>query len=1230
MHGTGTSLGDPIEVSAAVAAYTTKRSNSSIVSSRPFALFTSKASLGHAEPAAGVVGLLHAANAVCHSALPPVLHLRTLNPFVLGALEGRGSAVTGMYQLPRQLAPAIRSAEGGSVGGVSSFAFQGTNAHVLLKASAISRYADTGSKTSSSGDVSWQLGRHWYMAALNPLLHSVTQVTRRAPGARGALAVQMQAQLGRPVTSALLTCSSSTMQGVVLPAAVLLMVAAAAVDAVGGAASPEGHVLLSQAVIGGCFLPSRSPADTQVSVELNLGLGEVQVVGDKGVLMLCAALQRHQGTPLVQESSYSTGLGGNNSASYPPFLGALAASAMAFYDQLPSQPVKGQIAAGASSFEPAIAATCQLEAAMQMPQTLAATASEVPLIPGALEGAVLAPRGCSNPQGLDLVDPDEAESQSQQQSSNIMQRRSSFWLTGQDQELVMQLRGVAFRPLLHVEVPAAQGQQVGAAVPAVAAREVDVAAVGSGKAAMAAPLPTSAPAGMQLQGLVYKPLVGLSAATVAATPAVAAATFADNEAAIETDFMYPTEWEVEDCSCVELFAEESISAAGAVQKLQFATFTAAEHNAWESEVCGLISLLQAIAKEAAPLPALQVSTVGAFSSATSGVPSCGIQKSTVAAASQWGLLRTAAAEFSDWQVTAVDTGALEHGFWDQQGLQVQIGGSGRNACSGHLYGTSKHAGAMYSARLARVQAASQQPQQQLHCLLPPEGTYVITGGTGSVGIQVAAWLLREVQVQHVHLISRSGHLPLELQQLLSSTAADGSVSEDGVCALTVSKADISLTEDLYYVLGSSGQEMREKAVGVLAVRGVFHAAGVLADGLISSQTAASVRKVGAAKLATLSKMQQLLACQPVAQQVLFSSVASLLGSPGQANYAAANAALDAAAAAASTAGLVSCSIQFGAWAGAGMAAKDKQTAARAARLGLQLLQPEQGLAALGTVAAACQQKVPLQPNVLAAVPIVWSTFLARLKQPADSFFSAFLPVATETRQTMADEAASTAVDIAPLVAQAAPAAVDVAAMEEEVQTAVADAVETLLGEQVSPDEPLMAAGLDSLGAVELRNKLQEDLGVNLPNTLVFDYPTQQALTTFITSQMLATAATTTTAAAAAAVSTLPMSGRVLPSQRLLQQVPAGASTGFRSSSLVEADDGSYSRGAMVVLGAAQKCPRGGQYPSELQALRGGSGDAVGLVPLERWDVEAMPASSTNARWVRQQCFHNYVCPHEGA
>jgi NAD(P)-dependent dehydrogenase (short-subunit alcohol dehydrogenase family) len=143
-------------------------------------------------------------------------------------------------------------------------------------------------------------------------------------------------------------------------------------------------------------------------------------------------------------------------------------------------------------------------------------------------------------------------------------------------------------------------------------------------------------------------------------------------------------------------------------------------------------------------------------------------------------------------------------------------------------------------------------------------------------------------------------------------------------------------------------------------------------------------QVSAPKISAAGALQHLLQCQPVSHQVLFSSVASLLGSPGQANYAAANAGLDGLAAQLAACGLPAVSVQWGAWAGGGMAAADAQTAARVERMGMSLISPAAGLAALegvlgqlGGLAPAISGQAAGSRAVVAAAPFAWGRFLQR-------------------------------------------------------------------------------------------------------------------------------------------------------------------------------------------------------------------------------------------------------------
>ena len=312
-------------------------------------------------------------------------------------------------------------------------------------------------------------------------------------------------------------------------------------------------------------------------------------------------------------------------------------------------------------------------------------------------------------------------------------------------------------------------------------------------------------------------------------------------------------------------------------------------------------------------------------------------------------------------------------------------------------------------------------------------------------------------------------------------------------------------------------------------------------------------QVWAPKQPALANLQQHGNLLPLRTQLLFSSVAALLGSPGQANYSAANAALDAAARHAQQVGAAIVSMQWGAWAGGGMAAHEASTAARLERLGLGLIGIGAGLQALEAAVSGISPCA-----VLAAVPFRWHQFVAAARKPLPHLFAAYGPAAAAAEE---EEVHSSLQQTA---------AIDTA----EVEAAVHAAVHGILGMGVSVDAPLMAAGLDSLGAVELRSSLEARLGLQLPSTLVFDYPTVASLTEFLTGRL------------GQAAPSAPADLAVLRRASLAAVAPAAA--------------------AVVMLGAAARSP--GQALGQLAAASQGI-DAVGLVPLERWDVEAEPLAA---------------------
>lgn len=202
----------------------------------------------------------------------------------------------------------------------------------------------------------------------------------------------------------------------------------------------------------------------------------------------------------------------------------------------------------------------------------------------------------------------------------------------------------------------------------------------------------------------------------------------------------------------------------------------------------------------------------------------------------------------------------------------------------------------------------------------PPCCHVISGGLGGLGALAACHLAQQAQREgRVLLLGRSGRF---------AAGANGQLEllRSGPGSVAVLQADLAAAED------AAAAAACPQLSGSPAVSFV-HTAGVLADGLLPGQTLASARVVCAPKLGGLSAAAPHLQRRPLQQMLLFSSVSAALGNRGQANYAAANAALDASASVLAACGQHACSMQWGAWAGAGMASASPQLLARLEKAG---------------------------------------------------------------------------------------------------------------------------------------------------------------------------------------------------------------------------------------------------------------------------------------------------------
>jgi acyl transferase domain-containing protein len=347
-----------------------------------------------------------------------------------------------------------------------------------------------------------------------------------------------------------------------------------------------------------------------------------------------------------------------------------------------------------------------------------------------------------------------------------------------------------------------------------------------------------------------------------------------------------------------------------------------------------------------------------------------------------------------------------------------------------------------------------------------DGTYLVTGGLGGLGLATASWLATRGAGEIV-LVGRRGPKP-EDEATLAAVRSLGARVSVVACDIGDAEAVRGLWRD---VLAARPP-----------LRGIVHAAGVLSDAVLADQDERRFDVVAAAKIDGALELHAASSRDPLDFFAMFSSTSALLGSPGQANYAAANAFLDALASHRQARGLVATSIGWGAWGEVGMAALLSDAhRARWARAGLGLLEPADAFPRLGRVLAGTAPHVA----ILALDP---GRFAAQAG-PAVRALLGSRPAAHEPAKPAEDTQAG------PLAAlKSAASAEDRAAL---VRAYVHQETARVLGFSASAldvDTPLSALGFDSLMAVQLRNRVESDLALTLPLTEILGGPTVKQLT----------------------------------------------------------------------------------------------------------------------------------------
>ena len=360
-----------------------------------------------------------------------------------------------------------------------------------------------------------------------------------------------------------------------------------------------------------------------------------------------------------------------------------------------------------------------------------------------------------------------------------------------------------------------------------------------------------------------------------------------------------------------------------------------------------------------------------------------------------------------------------------------------------------------------------------------DGTYLVTGGLSGLGTEVARWLAG-CGAGRIVLVGRRGP-GAQAPALLDELRRSG-------CEVVAEALDVSDEAALAALLA------RLRRDG-WPLRGVIHGAGVLDDAALIQQDAARFERVFAPKVRGGYLLDRLTRGDPLDFFVLFSSAASVLGAPGQANHAAANAFLDLLARERRSRGLPGLSINWGPWSEVGAAA-GKGAAERLSALGLQAITPAQGVAAL-------ERLLRQERAQVAVLPIDWRRYEQHLGSGGlPAFLADVREPAVAAAQPSARPAAHAAVDLGSRLKET-PSSRRRPLVAAFVRERALRALGVDPARSVDPRAPLGELGLDSLLAVELRNTLGSAIGRQLPATLLFDYPTLDALTDYLLDEVFA-------------------------------------------------------------------------------------------------------------------------------
>ncbi|NEQ17056.1 MAG: SDR family NAD(P)-dependent oxidoreductase, partial [Moorea sp. SIO3E2] len=376
-------------------------------------------------------------------------------------------------------------------------------------------------------------------------------------------------------------------------------------------------------------------------------------------------------------------------------------------------------------------------------------------------------------------------------------------------------------------------------------------------------------------------------------------------------------------------------------------------------------------------------------------------------------------------------------------------------------------GQAYVPRLIHQQQQSQSGSLPLQ--LKPDSTYLITGGLGSLGLKIAEWMV-DKGARYLVLVGRSQPNPRASEII-------GKLEEQGVMVV-LEQVDVSQEAQVRDCLNRI-------QVSLPPLKGIIHGAGVLEDGVLLHQDWAKFAKVMKPKVEGAWNLHRLTQEMALDLFVLFSSATSILGTPGQGNYSAANGFLDSLSHYRKGQGANALSINWGPWAEMGLAAG---VGKRMTMLGIEPIQSPQGLQIL-------EQLLAQDVAQVGVLPVEWSTLKQRLPIELPLFLSEV--ITTETLPPQGDGENDNSGIFDQLLASTTTQREEL--LKDYLKQQIAKALG--ISREISGSSNLMDLGADSLMIVEVLNSCKKDLKITLYPREFYERPTITALAEYLALEM---------------------------------------------------------------------------------------------------------------------------------